>query len=131
MRNYSIIIIALILSGCQNFEQPLTDQTASVYGSVKSDSGIPIDSCIVGFLFSTIDTVLSENDSTFIEKLEVMDISIKGSYRIDWFLGPVPLPYDRLFAFKDGYKLWHYDIDRDSVINVDKYVDSLNIILAK
>ena len=131
MRNYSILLLIVIISSCQNSEQPIADQTVSVYGAVKSDSGLPIDSCVVGFLIPTIDTVGIGNDSAFAEKLEIMDISVKGSYSIDWFLGPVPLPYDRLYAYKNGYRLWHYNFDRDLLIHVSKYVDSLNIILTK
>jgi hypothetical protein len=131
MKNILLITCTLFIISCENSGQPLLDQTSSVFGSVKSEEGNIIDSCIIGFLNPIIDTTLIENDSVLVQHLETRNVSIDGSYRIDWFLGPVPLPYGRMYAFKDGYKRWQFSYSRDKIINVDIYVDSVNIVLIK
>lgn len=128
-----IILGTLIcfLLGCQNSEQPLLDQTSSVFGKVKSEDGMFIDSCIVGFIGLDVDPTIIVNDSTILHNAEIFDFSKDGHYRIDWFLGSVPLPYDRMYAFKNGFILWHYNKARDIIMNAGKYADSLNILLIK
>ena len=124
-----LLLTFIFFYGCQNSDQPILDQTCSVFGNVKSEDGTIIDSCIVGFVNSNVDSTNIVNDSLFIQNAEIFEYSSNGHYRIDWFLGPVPLPYDRMYAIKKGFLLWHYDRERDIINNIGKYTDSLTIVL--
>ncbi len=129
MKSIFIITLIVFTVGCQNSEQPLIDHTSHVFGQVKSEDGILIDSCIVGFLVPDADSSLLINDSIFVQYGEILAYSTEGKYQINWFLSPVPLPYNRMYAFKEGFKLWHYKSESDKIVKVKTYIDSLNITL--
>jgi hypothetical protein len=131
MKKILLFTLTFLLLGCQNSEQPTLDQTSSVLGKVRSEDGLLIDSCIVGFIGSDVDPTIVINDSIFLHYAEIFAYSSDGNFRIDWFLGSVPLPYDRMYAFKSGFILWHYDRERDLIINLEKYTDSIDIVLEK
>jgi cyclophilin family peptidyl-prolyl cis-trans isomerase len=131
MKIWFITIFTIFLVSCQNSGQPILDQTSTVFGRVTSEQGVKIDSCIVGFLTPDTDTASIQNDSILTQSFEVITSSVNGHYRLDWFLGPVPLPYDRMYAIKEGYRRWHFYNSVDKIVTVKMYTDSLNIILIK
>ena len=131
MKKFFLVILVTTLLSCQNSQQPLSDQTSSVVGLVKSEDGSLIDSCIVGFLVWNYDTTNIENDSLILQNAGIFNYSSNGHFRIDWFLGPVPLPYTRMFAINDGFSPWFYKNNQDTVYNLDTYLDSIHIVLRK
>jgi len=131
MKILSTFLVFIIgIFQCSTKEPALTDQTVSVYGKVSSTEDVLLDSVYIGF-FVEEDNINANIDTVYNGDFEIFHISEDGKYRIDWFLGPVPLPYNKMVAYKKGYQTWHYDQKTDEVVNLEKYLDSLNVVLKK
>jgi hypothetical protein len=137
----SIVILTLILiSGCQSTNQ-IVDQTSTVRGVViDSQSSQPVDSVMVGWkVHNYPDSILFANreieeDSIIINYSvhEITRTDSTGSFIFQIFLAPTPpYPYEDMFACKKGYNVWRFNTNKDEVISVNEFTDSLIIRLQK
>jgi hypothetical protein len=138
MQKYSILILpTLILIGCDNSTQPLTDQYAIVLGiTVDPETNTSLDSVLVAYKHPDVeDSVVFVGDS--VEANIPMSLlnrrySSKGHFRFELFLSQIPpYPYELMFAYKSGYHVWRYDKTRDTVYHLSDHRDSLVIELTR
>jgi hypothetical protein len=107
---------------------------------IDSQSSQPIDSVIVGWkVHNYPDSILFANgeiekDSIIfnytVHAIERTDST--GSFIFQIFLAPTPpYPYEDMFACKKGYNVWRFNSNKDKVISINEFTDSLIIRLQK
>jgi hypothetical protein len=137
-----IIAVALCQIGCHRSPViPPLDQTTFIRGLVvDSVSALPIESVIVGWKMSSYpDSLLFPGDTLHLDSvvinMNVRDIHAtddSGRFSVAAFLAPMPpYPYEDMFAYKHGYLLWRFDSQRDHIIHLNEWTDSITIRLVE
>jgi hypothetical protein len=140
LMNYGVMVFiffALSLTACNNNPENPMDQTYTLSGKVthsNTQSGVANvvvgikDPSIADSLFFIGDSVRMDLANSFFMRT-VSDSS--GNYIWNWFLGGRRTDlYKNIFAYKPGYKLWHYSDESGSEVKqTGNLTDELNIKL--
>ena len=132
-----ILWVLLSMVGCDKSTDPqIQDHTVIITGAVRSQqTSEPLDHVYIGFKIAGIpDSVYTSGDTTVFYHSNYMDWltkSTNGIFELNRFLGEWPPDYDNMIAYKNGFKLWTYNANTDTIFHTDTFRDSVNITMQK